>query len=477
MTGIDLNIHRMLFLDDTALEHSEGTERTFHAWKKECGNPIIVKKYDWEGIGPYNAHTEAHPDGGYCMWYGTYGGKNSDYPTGYMRSQDGINWIRHPVWLNTIDDGAQAGGGQFDEGHNFGEYKYIGIAIYRFEDGIPDPHIRFKRSKDGIHWEYFPGNPYWIGPSDVFSFVWDPVRRKYILYYKLWKLAGETLDGKPFKCYFPGFDTTAGKDSFRGWGYAVLPERRNVDVTLKYDGNSSHDGGGGVVNSSVTMIRIIARAESTDFVHWENEQVIIEPPADAPLGDQSYGMSVRWYNGLYLGFLSHFNGINGHIRPVLAWSYDGINFKVNYGSYLLDCDKGQWDGGMVGCGSILNSVGDRLCMYYGGTDTDHTRPDTELIGGIGRAWLRKEGFASLSGGLIVTKPIQISKERLSLNMRGKISVELINEDGSVLTSARVAGDHARIVPEIDLAPYQGQVLRFRLNMQKGELYSLGLASK
>jgi hypothetical protein len=479
MQSINLEPNRMLFLDDNFIERCVGAKRTFYSFEKESGNPIITKKYDWEGIGPYRASTEVHPDGGYFMWYATFGGKKGDYPTGYMRSQDCINWVRHPVWLDSIDDGAAACGAQYDLGHHFGEYKYIGIAFYRYEDGIPDPHVRFKRSKDGMHWEYFDGNPFWVGPSDVYFPMWDPLRKKYVLYYKLWKFAGETLDGKRFKCYFPGFDTEIKKNTFRGYGLSVLPERRYVDVTLKYSGGSNNDGGGGVVNTSVTMVRVLARAESADFVHWDNEQIIVEPPDDAPLGDQSYGMSVRFYNGLYLGFLNHFNGMNGHIRPVLAWSYDGIHFNINYDHYLIDCgDKGQWDAGMVLCGNMMDGVGDRLCLYYGGTDHDHSRPDSELTGGIGRAWIRKEGFASLTGGVIITKPIMISKNRLSLNMRGQAGVELIDVDGTVLAKARAAGDHARIMPDIDLKPFMGRSLSLsvRFDLSEGELYSLGLSS-
>ena len=224
------------------------------------------------------------------------------------------------------------------------------------------------------------------------------------------------------------------------------------------------------------MIRIIARAESEDFVHWDNEQIIIEPPEGALFGDQSYGMSVRLYQGIYLGFLNHFNAIDGHIRPVLAWSYDGIHFKINYENFLLECDRGQWDSGMILSGEILDGIGDRLCMYYGGTDLDHTKPDTELTGGIGRAWIREDGFVSLTGSEIITKPVSILKERLVLNMSGIISVELLAADGYTYKRTRAVGDHCRVVPDIDLTPYMGQNLRFKLDLRKGELYSLGLSS-
>lgn len=473
----DIGQNSLLFLDDHDLEQAWDTVRTFHQCEKEVGNPVLTKKLAWEGIGPYSPCAEPHPDGGYNLFYGTYGGKNSDYPSGYMYSADGINWTRRSEWLNTIDDGAQACVTRYDAGCNFGEWRYLGMAFFRSAPGISEPHIRFRRSRDGINWEPFPGNPYWIGPSDVYSFMWDPNRNKYVLYYKLWKLAGETLAGESFVSYFPGFDPEEGKDTFRAQGYAVLPERRPVDVTLKYAGSSANDGGGGYVSSSITMIRIVARAESVDFVHWDHEQVIIEPPEDAPLGDQSYGLFVRMYQGLYLGWLSHFNGVSGLIRPLLAWSRDGVHFSVNYDQYLLDSEKGNWDGGMIAGSELLTDIDRRLCLYYGGIDIDHTMSDREMTAGIGRAWLRRDGFVSLSGGEITTRPFRITRNRLALNMSGRIRVTVLDKDGAVLHQTVASGDHERIIPDLELDAYGGLYLRFRLDLREGALYALRLTGE
>ena len=293
------------------------------------------------------------------------------------------------------------------------------------------------------------------------------------MYYKLLKVAGTALDGSAFQAYFPAFDPAIEGNTFRASGLAVLPEKKQIDVTLRFEGDSPDDGGGGIANKSVTMIRVIARAESDNFIDWYNEKVIIEPPEGAPLGDQTYVMSVQLYTGMYIAHLNHFNGLHGHIRPLLAWSYDGVDFSVNRGDFALCCGKpGEWDAGMVLPTVFFEDIGGRMCLYYGAQSHDHKVTDTGIVrGNIGRAWMRKDGFASLKGGKITTVPFDISGP-LSLNMVGKIGVRLIS--GNAAVSGTAEGDGTDIVPDIDFSPFIGEKAYAELELQNGELYALNV---
>ena len=185
-----------------------------------------------------------------------------------------------------------------DRGRNFGEYWYLGVSIYRKTDRIPAVHVRVKKSKDRVHWENFESDKYWIGP-DVLSVLWDDNIKKYVMYYKLWIVEGKTSTGDWFLNYFTGFKPSIEGRIYKVEGLSVLPEKRYISEKLEYGGGTEKDGGGGFTDEKVTMIRIIARAESSDFINWEKESVIIEPPLGAPLGDQSYGMDVKIYGGMY----------------------------------------------------------------------------------------------------------------------------------------------------------------------------------
>ncbi len=469
--------NRILFLDDEYIEHSENITRTFHPFEKEIGNPVFVKKYDWEGIGPYGSAV-FEQDGRYVMFYVTYGGKKSDYPSGIAFSSDGINWERGDEWTSSIDDDAQCTGIMYDNGRLWKGYNYIGASFYRRSKRPDVPCMRFKRSVDGIHWED-TDIPEWTGPSDVYYMLWDDVRKKYVMYYKLWKLSGITTDGEAFCAYFPGFDYKESEGVFHAYGYSVLPERKDIDVYLKNeDTEKSQDGGGGLVCKSITMIRIIARAESADLREWTDERVIIEPADDAPLGDQTYGMSVKYENGVYIAHLSHFNAVDGHIQQQLAWSYDGINFNINNDGYLLSCGKGDdWDRGMVSLSVDSIEKDGRICAYYGATDLDHTVCDVDYKGGVGRAWLRREGYASISGGTLVTKPIRVTGKSLSFNMKGKLKISVTDENNNKICEYAVSGDNDRITPEgMDLTEYMGKEIRLELNVENCELYSAGFTA-
>lgn len=465
---------KYLFLDDRYIGCKSNIKRTFYPWVKEKGNPVIKKKFDWEGpMGPTAAAIVPSSDGGWLMWACCTYAIPHNYPIETIYSIDRLNWTDREM-TNSIDDGAQGIAVMYDNGHNFGEYKYLGMGLYRPAGKMEPMLLRPKRSKDAVHWEYFENAPVFDLSSDVLSLIWDDRRSKYVAYYKLWKLAGTTLAGDPFCAYFTGFDPKPKTDTFYAEGRAILPRRENVSVTLRYDGGLCEDGGGGSVSNAVTMIRVIARAESNDFVHWTDENVIYEPRADAPVGDQTYGMLVRRYGDMYIAMLSHFSAVSGRINAQLAWSYDGIHFDVYEDEFFLKCEPG-WDSGMVLGGEIIPDLNGRMCLYYGAFSTDHrAADDTPTVTGIGRAWLRKDGFCSLENGILRTVPLLLDGHSVCFNMSGSIEVEVCDEAGKRIAAEELRGDCTEVLLQSDLSSCYGKYIILKLNLYSGTLYSIDI---
>ncbi len=174
-------------------------------------------------------------------------------------------------------------------------------------------------------------------------------------------------------------------------------------------------------------------------------------------------MPVFEYEGAYIAQLRHFVGSSGLMDIYLAARRDGVHFSIPSRTPIIPTGgKGAWDGGMALSTNRPLELNGKLCAYYGGTLNDHKTPDATNSSAIGRAWLRKDGFASLSGGVAVTKPIII--ERLHINARGKVVIN-VNNAKTVFqgdsTDAVIACPSSNSVPvkvEFDLA--EGELFSF-----------------
>jgi len=229
-------------------------------------------------------------------------------------------------------------------------------------------------------------------------------------------------------------------------------------------------------DEQLRIARVIGYADSADFLHWENEQIVIVPPEGAPLGDQGYGMTVCRRNGMYIGMYQYFNSLNGVIDLILAWSYDGLAWELNWDERILvNGQAGEWDHGMVFGPEFMDSGDGHMFLYYGSLGVDHTQPDgLEQIGGIGRAWLRQDGFASIFGGRFETLPLPVTEPELALNMKGRIQIELRSPEGEVLAEGIAEGDNCDGTVPIDMTPFIGREVVLILDLTEGELFSISL---
>ena len=476
--GEDGQAQRYLFLDDYSIGKQSDVSRTFHTPVKDGNNPLVTAQNCGAGIGPYVFHPgrKQYP---YSAWFGTYDTKTNNYPTSFVISGDGLNWAERCHETNAINVGAgnqQCAFHLYDESGQYEGYPYLCATGCRHAPDNDRFHWRFRRSRDGVRWEIFPdGDLIWNGPSDVMHIQWDKRKKKFVAYFKVWRYKGVTLDGKPYVAY-GDLDTKIEGNVCRLTGRTYLPQRETIDVQLQYGGDTSDDGGGGTSDTKMQMARVIGYAESADFLHWENEQIILEPPSDAPLGEQSYGMTVACYGNMYIGMYSHFNSLTGLIQPMLAWSYDGIHFTVHDRQYFLTSGKnGAWDYGMICSPELIDAGNGQLYIYYGSLAVDHKATDLKQYhGAIGRARMRIDGFASLKGGWIETVPLTVQRKRMSLNMTGEIGLTIKTVSGETIGTTILRGDNHNAIPDIDLSAAIDKEVIVHLDLSKGELFSIAL---
>jgi hypothetical protein len=481
-----------LFLDDHHIASWSGVTRRFYQAEKE-GAPILKKTEKDGGTGPYTFGwgKKTPPCTAWAADYHADGGK---YKALFFTSPDGLRWNNgERVWADAMEaeQGNVQGAGYFyDESGRYAPYNYLSYVMYRNEPGIDRFHVRFRRSKDGLHYEPFPEDTAWFGPGDVICIFWDEKKRRYVAYFKIYEIRGVTKGGEPFLAHSPSFDTKRRRKSARVSGYLypgddIAKPAVRMDVKLRIsggddgndDGRDGNDDGTGLFSDDQLRIRrVIAYAESGDFLHWENRRVIIAPPENALSCEQGYGISVVPRHGMYIGMYQYFNSRSGVIDLILAWSYDGEHWSLNWDERILVTGpEGAWDHGMVFGPEFMDDGDGRMFLYYGSPGVDHTQPDGPAqIGGVGRAWLRQDGFASLSGGTVETRPLPVKAPSLALNMSGRVKIEVKSPAGEALAAGEAQGDGCGVAASIDMAPFAGREVVLSLDLTEGELYSVSL---
>ena len=403
-----------LMVDDHLVESRQNLVRRYHAFQKYPGNPVLKPDRPWEGQVAYlfGSVLPAENGEGYRMWYHTADADappEEQYRNLYAESPDGIVW--HKPDLGIVEYRGSRNNNIFlermRESHlplvihtpwETDPEKTYKLVYYDF--GRTDTHHSVSGyygawSRDGIHWSDTRAEPLLADPGDVGNFVWDPHRKRYLGYAKIWVASG-------------GF-----------------------------------------------MRRAIGMTSTTDFLHWPPTQLVLAPDAvddrwitkDRQHTD-FYGLSGFAYESMYLGFLWVFrieDGDNdGTIHLELVSSRDGLRWKREEGDRppILELGRaGAFDDGMLHTPTQPILGGGTLKLFYGASDQTHV---SEVAGGwgncaIGLATLRKDGFASLEAGadpgILTTRALLGLEGRLRINAdasRGSIRVEVLNEAGEVV---------------------------------------------
>lgn len=133
-------------------------------------------------------------------------------------------------------------------------------------------------------------------------------------------------------------------------------------------------------------INSIAFAESTDGVHWVNEQSVTQNPAqplvtgaDTGWNRGSYGpINVHYQAGAAntgdnpwnYAYVMYYDGTDGsHEYAGLAYSSDGLNWSAYEPGPVLEGDPGAWDSYSVGYGTVIRQSANSFVYFYSGSTT------------------------------------------------------------------------------------------------------------
>ena len=465
-----------LFIDDHIIQELRGARKVLKRAVKHPDNPLMVPDRPWEtqklnrGAVLYD-----EPEGIFKMWYPyfikeekTAEGWEIEGVLGYATSRDGLVWEK-PI-INTRD------------GNNLTDAPVHANPPAVFKDPVdPDPQRRYKMmygdvdpkvpngwatfvaySPDGIRWTPEALNPVVPHSDTICSVHWDPRSGNYVSYLRF---------GPP-------------------------------------------------------NIRLIARTQSEDFVHWSPKLTVIRRTRmDEPFATQHYGMKIMPYAGVYIGLLEAYHGQTNEPIPAdqlwmdkadtqLTFSRNGLTWtrvgprgaiphdqlelggrdwrRIARESTVLPYGEHEedWDWGSVYAFQPPLVVGDQIRIYYLGSTTRHGgvryHGDTESSG-VGLATLRLDGFVAVQAaktGTLTTRSLVFLGDELEVNADaegGTIRVEVLGPGGKVIEGfgrmdcKPLTGDSVRHVLEWngnrDCHPIQGRPIRLRFHLERAELYS------
>jgi len=421
--GVVLNTadKKQLFLDDTFLVETMVRVRpVMHQPLKQ--GPVLFPDKPWEK-GGFHRGSVIFEDGLFKMWYGALDEAGKTQCVCYATSRDGRAWEKPSLgifeWEGSGDNNILM---MREEEDNLGP-----VCVFK-DPADRDPERRYKlvyghfsedeagrrifglsaaTSPDGLHWTRIP-KPLFTDdrPFDTFNIVfWDDYLGKYVAYVRR-----RVKQKAPREDRFP---------------------------------------------AEPTARRFVGRAESTDFVNWTSPNCIVLGPDDRdPLESDYYGPGVfKYCDHAYFMMTPFFDHTTDQVlirlassRENLVWRFVGERLPfINHG------DPGQWDSMQIY--PLVPAVphGDRLYIYYLGSDIGHyagrPRSKQKRNVAIGLATLPLDGFVSLQAGympgVVTTWPLRFKGNCLFLNVEthkvdeetwpeSGLAVEILDEEGYVI---------------------------------------------
>lgn len=487
----DLTGPWQLLLDDALIDEKAGVTRTYHAFEKHPGNPILVADQPWEDTYAY-VYGRVMPNeagDGYHMWYSVLDFHDPDGASRvlYANSTDGLGWNKPSLGIREY-------GGNTDNNLFIPRDRPNHIMSVMHTPWDPDPDCAYKFinydasyqtlpggyfaacSPDGVHLTDVANNPVIdtnvVSVGDVAHFLWDPWGRRYLGYVKI---AGDVAGERR---RMVGLVTS---ESFETW--------------------------------PTTPAELVLAPDSIDD-YWVTAQGLDL----AQNRTHFYGVSVFPYQSQFVGLLWIFRAMDppncghdcepyagyifGKIHVEVVSSRDGATWTREEGNLtsgrppILELGPADaWDSMMLFTANHPLLEDGRIKLYYGGCNEDHGSVGTDGAASVGLATLRKDGFASLdaqgtTGGAITTVPLEGAQGALRLNYRalagGSVKVEVLDEQGSVIPGYGEADADALQGDETDAAASWGSAttlptfpceLRFRFILQNAALYSFAAGDR
>ena len=495
---IPIDVGRQLFVDDFLIEKTD-LLRTYHHPEEYQGNPVLKPETKLElGDALYGAHhvysdpvrsvnsagtvtigTEISDgptatlfqdgvwydpsDHLFKMWY-CAGPLHHGNAVAFATSHDGLKWERPSldvvpgtnavlVWPKGHSrDGAAVWLDYYasDPGERF--------KAYAFDDFYRNPKNNgggnIFTSPDGIHWAKRSTTSFVSGISDNSSISYNPFRKKWVF----------SLRTNP-----PEISGT------RCRGYIECDDL------------------------------VSAKWENDGWVHWANADRLDLPDPEVKDWPTLYNLDMVPYESIMLGMFGIHRGPKNEIcekegRPkitdlTVAYSRDGFHWHRPDRTAFLACTrkKKDWNRGYLhSAASICAIVGDKIYFYYGAWSGEGGSMSNEtgmyFGGGVGVAFLRRDGFASMDApkksGALTTRPLTFKGNHLFVNLaapEGELKVEVMDKDGKSIPGFSdadcepVRGD--KTIVEVkwrknaDLCTLAGKPVRFKFSLTNGSLYS------
>lgn len=195
--------------------------------------------------------------------------------------------------------------------------------------------------------------------------------------------------------------------------------------------------------------RAIGRSESEDFFNFPVPERIVEPTEEQR---RDYDTGLDYYNSAalkypfapnsYFLFSSDFNHEPDTLDVRLYTSRDGVNHTRWENPYVRLGMEGAFDSKSLYMHTGIALTNGELLQFHTGYSYSHgkTNQREPHSGGVGLARSRKDGFISLdadvTGGELVTVPLQASGDRLTVNMDansgGALKIAVLDAEGHPL---------------------------------------------
>lgn len=450
---------KLLFLDQSCLEKSEGIRLRVHPPRK-TGEHLLASEHPWENA-TINWFTVLRDGDRFRMWYECYDTEGWPTPDDtsfcYAESSDGIRWEKPHLGLTTYK-GSKAnnilfrlvgtgnhrsrvhGSCVFIDPDAPSQTRYKCVSQGQFQGTRERPHqIAGMVSPDGIRWTRVQYPICSMFADSQYSGFKDPVSRRYRLY-----------------------------------------------------GRTSGRGG-----------RAIGMALSDRFESFPklSEKCVLEMGDDDLVGRDFYNPACQPYpgqKGWYLMFPSLFRHREDTLEIQLAVSRDGEKWSLSEKSapFIPLGEDGGFDSGSLYMGNGgCQQTTDGFSYYFSGSRLKHEQVDLPQLKNplnrriISRAVSGTDRLVSVSAtagpGWLVTRPFQWAGKNLYLNAiapKDGMRVAFMDEDGKAIPGFTtvecrpIGGDSTRhpvIFPgQTAWENLRGKMVRLRVEMSRGDLFTL-----
>jgi hypothetical protein len=484
------NDNRILFLDNANIESSENIKLTMNPPTKAGG--CFHRETEWEMLGAH-ASCFVNCDGKWRLYYSSKTDRGKQV-LAVATSDDGVTWERPDVGV--VEFGGSKKNNLVDvESESFGEFCI-------FVDPTAPDEGRFKM----VCHQQAGGGMWALESSDGFNFKRIPgILLKFICDNNMNAFYDERI-GK-YVIYLRGWNRDRMIPPITGSRCVLRAETDDMHKPIPYDENAPDpwplspkwtdiiDGGLRRLNKELPM------AMTCDEL-------------DPDEGGLYQGAVVHYLPEAYVGFPTLYFSyppppegkyINDGLTDVqFAASRDGMKWQRDYrGSYVrLDLPDGRATQGMhLLTGMVPN--GYRLNQYYSGGRYSHGYGRIKKDVNIGkrepaklgdpimeRLEQRMDGFVSAdsayTGGMLVTKPFEITSDQLKLNIdtsaSGVAHAALLDENGGAIPGFgleecdRIQGNETQFVvtwkESGDLSKLKGKNVKLLLKSRSAKLYAI-----